>query len=98
MASHRIRRLQLRKEDGSEDVYHTALTDEQGNFLLRDLKIYKKMLRYDDPMRRTINLRLQVDELLKRTGVRISADGEGLVGPQEGIEEVLRWFGNNNYA
>ena len=89
-----------KNEDGeTADIYTTQLTDDQGNLLNRDLKTYKRRLAYDDPLRRTINLRLQAVELLKRTGCSINPMGGQLEGPtREAVEEVLQWFEDNNYG
>ena len=74
------------EESGSADIYTTALTDEQSELLLRDLKKYKKQLRHDDPVRRIINLRLQALELLERTGCRIEP-----VATNSKVGTATRW-------
>ena len=86
--------------DGQATLVSTAFIkdflDADGYVQIRDIRKYKKQLKHDAPLRRGINLRLEMHELMERTGVRIMWDEEAekmeLVGSDEGVAEMTEWF------
>jgi len=89
--------------DGQATLVSTAFIkdflDADGYVQVRDIRKYKKQLKHDDPLRRGINLRLEMHEIMERTGVRIMWDEEAekveLVGSDEGVAEMTEWFRRN---
>ena len=90
--------------DGQATLVSTAFIkdflDADGYVQIRDIRKYKKQLKHDDPLRRGINLRLEMHEIMERTGVRIMWDEEAekmeLVGSDEGVAEMAEWFRKNS--
>ena len=89
--------------DGQSTLVSTAFIkdflDADSYVQIRDIRKYKKQLKHDDPLRRGINLRLEMHEIMERTGVRILWDQEAekveLVGSDEGVAEMTDWFRRN---
>jgi len=86
--------------DGQATLVSTAFIkdflDADGYVQIRDIRKHKKQLKHDAPLRKGINLRLEMHEIMERTGVRIMWDEEAekmeLVGSDEGVAEMTEWF------